>query len=538
MAENNDQQSSEDPVDIKDLTINDDNKVDTSAPAPVDPAETEAAKNLWNQLEAARAALDALPEDDPQRPEKLLAVASTMGDYHNEAEIKGEGQLLLALDIAAEAEGLAPKDDFWRGSSLFTSMALCLSLYWSTKVMDWLPKAIEFGKEALKFLEEHENSMTPVYYRMIYAGRAEKLSRVYQSMYDEAEDGGDIRTLQEASHWRARAVDYTIPEDHIEGGDLKRWERFRDFCNIQIRIFDVVTDGDWDRLVDLALSQPCDITDSERPTSQYNWWNVFYLMARRWSVTRNPDHLQSLLDHVKELWNLEIKPTETYTCDAEDNQHLLRIAAVNFDRDHSEGTLWEKHLNSIQTAIALWEEVRSHIGCETVDDVEEVMQPVVWLTDLYARRYWKTLKAADGWAYDDINLENCNMSVTLSMFSNQSETSSPSRRLSILNKNVHSSTVGESIVTKLKFTISHKGPGFGSRRLMFVTGKDFDEKPSLDNWVRDRTDEGTYVLGGAIRGRDDDVFEYLENYYKPISTETEDSSKDESKEPTDGVNAS
>ncbi|KAJ9657657.1 hypothetical protein H2198_004185 [Neophaeococcomyces mojaviensis] len=490
--------------------------------------ESEEAKQDWKLLCEAKSRLRALPPDHQDIPKVMLSIVNHMADYHVSARIVGEGQLIHALDIASEAEGLAPSDDFWRGSAIYSQMAVCYTLYKQTKNIDWLRQGVELGSETVKFMQDREDDINPVFFRVLYSGKCERLSEGFKMLYDvEAEP----TQIEKAVRWQGISVDSTEPDDYQEDGLGKRYWRFKLWCDLWVRLMDVRDDLALSGVIHLAAEHhPCDIRNKEMRSACSNFFNVLALECRQWAITRNPEHLKAIYDRTKDLLKSEAEDRSSdteppkYAYDAENPKHVIRRAAKFFDWyydvEESESS-WSTHLRTIETAIALWEQVHAGIGRETLDDLQEDMYPVLRIRDLYWQKYRITNVATDGWRYDDLNYESTNMNVTIQMLGCvQGET----KRIDQISEGSSACTIGSSVVTGQTYTIWSSTPAtlvmdMGSQRFKFLRRGD-DGPPTIEDWISGRTDDGKFILGGAIRGRDDDVFEFLRSYSsKPIPIE-------------------
>jgi len=469
--------------------------------------------------------LALLSKDDKDRPQVLLDVASHLADHHTLAKPEGVEDLLRALKLAKEAYETGEPDNFWRGSALFSQLAISHTLYIGTSDPGWLQKGQSAGRESIAFIEAHEQEMHPGSYKTFYSMRSARLAGCLKAIYDDPTIGGDRSQLESAVVLQGNATDACCCEEHCPGNFGKHMEYFRTWCHWCVLLTDVKDDFDMTGVLELALTKPHSLGIGFQESGHY--YNVLHLLARQWVKTKTPEHLVKLIemarDHTRSL--IERDGGGQFITDTTSDLHVLRAYARVFEAEmQGEFPIFKKHLPSIETAVALWEEVLSRIGCKTLSELLEAMDPVVHLTELYGDRYNLSKVPEHGWKYDDMNYRNCQMAVSIQMLE------STGKEEVWFCEGTMSSTVGTSIVTGQGFMAWEHGAEkkweLRKLRLTFVkTGEDC--KPTVDNWIRGYNDDGTWEVGGAIPGRDDDVLEFLKNYDKPIAAGEKEKDADE-----------
>lgn len=483
-------------------------------------SEQEIQESL-NNIKEREQKLALLSKDDKDRPQALLDVASHIADHHVLAKTEGIEDLLRALDLTKEAYETSQPDNFWHGSALFSRQAICLTLYNATGDPDWLQKGQDAGRESIAFLEAHEQEINPAFYKTFYSMRSARLASCLKAMYDDPEIGGERAQLESALVWQGNATDACCCEQHCPGNFENHMEYFRKWCQWCILLSDVKDDFHMTGVLDLALSKANGLGIGFQETGHY--YNILHLLARQWAQTKKPEHLDQLIEKARDYARSLIERDRggQYVTDATNDLHVLRAYATVFEEEvQNEFPIFKEHLPSVETVVALWEEVFSRIGWKTVSDLQEATDPVIHLTELYGDRYNLSKIPEHGWMYDDMNYRNCQMCVTISLLKDTGK-----EEISFSEGSM-SSTIGTSIVTGQKFIVWEEGADkkwdMRKVRLVFME-TDENSKPTAENWIRGYNDDGTYDIGGAIEGRDDDVLEFIKNYSKPLAAKEKDS---------------
>lgn len=485
-------------------------------------------------LEDLRLRLDETTEKDPKRYVILYQVAVAMGNYHDAADINGEGELPFGLELLAKAERLAPEakdiaemDDNYCGMAINTQMTICNSLFQSTNDPNWLHKGIEHGERLMLYMEDTRDYMNAALYRMLYSNRCERLAKAYYDLYTHSDATSDGTLMQHAVRSQGIAVDHTIPYEWASGGELKKHNRFLTFLDMKVEQLSsgIGEDQNWDALVDLTNSFPHNISmedNEEARISTRNYFEYLCILARRWADTRQDNHLDELLDHAQEYCK-HLKKNDTLFDDGS-RELFLHVAAEQFSSWTDESSRWARHIPSIDVAIALWQKLRPE-GIATVGDIYKHGTPVAYLIGLYERRYDMTKKAADGWTYDDLATISSRLNAATSLLKalDRDGESAKSHKPWFPDPESTSMNYKTSIIG-LRTTMICDKPSFdfSSHRLQFViVNDDKNWRPTIENWVRERTDDGEYLLGGAVEGRDDDVIEYVRNWDNSSSKKAE-----------------
>jgi len=488
--------------------------------AEEDPAESEEAKRDWEVLQEAEIRLQALPSGHPDIPKEMLSVAGHVADYYVSAGVIDEGKLIQVLEIASKAEGLAPPDDFWRGSAIYTQMRLCYTLHSQLRNIDWLKKGVKFGTEALKFMQDHTGDLPLASYQVLYSERCARLAGGYKMLYDEEKKADQI---ENAFKWQEQCVNATDPDIYEDYGLARQYWRHKSWCDLWVDLIDVKPDLTLSTIIHIMSENlSCSITDQNDSLAYQNFFNVFTLECRQWQHTGDPKDLEAILNRSQTLLEKEATDrtsdpdVDDYSYDPQNPQHVIRRAAEIFGYHTGINDLasqWYNHIATIDTGIGLWEHVRTGIPRKTVNDLQQDLAPICWIRDYYGRKFDITKNVTYGWRYENLDIESTNVNNIIQIFQGKEPLA---EELESLTREGKGCTIGQSEVTGQMFIV-WATPGtlatYTSPRLKFLT-KDGDGPPTVEDWISGFSEDRKFVLGGAVEGRDDDVFKFVREYNK------------------------
>ena len=484
------------------------------------PSAAEFTQQCLERCQELDRELAAISEDDPSRWVKMNTLAGAIGDYHSKANIRDEGRMIAALEMSATAEAQSPPGDFLRGSAMFTQMMLCFTLWDLTGLIDWMQKGVEFGCESVAYLKQNPN-VAPSVYRRLLANRNEAVAVGYLKLFEHSAEQSAFENLELCVAHQGPAVDFTVPSELGDEGIRKRFDRFMTYCEVVTRwqAYRSIEEQEntWDHLIGLVLSLHFYEEDDQLHRAML--WNLCALLTRRWVLTQREDHMDALLQKTVEEMRAGRTTARVWSENADIRQHVVRVAANRFLAEIDDTPIWRDHLQSIDAAIAIWEEVRKGISKDTVGDLRESLDPLIRVRDLYERRYKITKKPVDGWTSERLIILSTHISNVVHMNESSNKDDEDLDSNSWVMPGAISCVIGTSIVTGSMFTLFRtSGHELDDCRLMFSRGNSVDEDwvPTIDNWIREWRDDGTYALGGAKKGQDDDVFEYVMDYNKKL----------------------
>lgn len=491
------------------------------------PTADDKTTELWSKVEAAQADLDSLPKGHENTSERLCWLANCKLNYHIAMNTKTEEPFLEALGNAIQARDIPGADVVDQSLSMYMQMVCCYSLYTTTKLATWLHKSVSFGRECIDCMDD----VNYPYACKVYSARCEHLAGMLQRLYE-------VKSLAEhiagAVEFIGKCVDNTHPDEYRndgESGDFLLYTRYKKWVELCVRQMDHQRDPiavirSLQGLIDQVTERlPCSL-DKDVHYLGHNYWFVrLGLHCRQWAKSKDHEHLQLLRQRTRELIEWENndpfcnchanKDDLSMSGDPNDPLQVIRRAAGFFDEwfglDDADG-MWSEHIATIDTSIALWEEASKSVSRLTFADLKLDLYPTSQLRSRFKQKYMITGNPRDGWEADNKEWEACQIGM-LHKASNLDEDCHPpgSSIVPLLEGRLVSA--GSSCVTNRAYNVHPvlelgKPWHLDTQRFKFVAGDD----PIIERWIRERSDDGEFVLGGALEGRDDDVFEFLADY--------------------------
>lgn len=390
----------------------------------------------------------------------------------------------------------------------------------------WLRKAIEHTKRSIaatsesQFNDYGEDSLGA--YRMEMSLRYDSLAMIEEELYlinfTRGPDAPNDRELYGSLLESAFSCQkFTWPSDYRNhhAGETRAWERAMRW--IRVKVMGLTTEHDeidWDYLIRIASThagsplQTCENAKLEArgPTTEESW-AVTELMCRRWAHSRDEDHKDALLKHSCTNPDVHQPPEITFFQLA--NSFRYRLTGSN------DGCPFVFHLASLNVAKALREEVfvynepEDGISWPNRDSFTRNFLAVQDLMEIQWRIYQCTKSPKDAWGYDDRRWELIRKRFIYDAWHQEGqEDSSPLEDKGVVLINQQSAIGEERMNTWWTPGMSLKTP-----RLRFLDLDGSEEPtPTIDTWISDRTPDGRFVLGGLIKGRDDDVLRFIESF--------------------------
>lgn len=506
---------------------------EVEAEAVASEADSESAEDartieLRGKLEEATADLASLPKGHPSTSEKLSYLADCKVKYHHAVDTMTDGPFLEAFQIATQARDHPAADAFAQSLAMYMQMVCCYSLYNVTKQVTWLRESVAFGAEGINRMKDAEYGKPG----QAYSARCEHLAGILEKLYEVE---GLAKDIASAAAFQRKSVDNTFPEQYPDdSGDFTLYCRHKQWVALCIKKLDkkpnLMVSSIESLITQASKVRPCALEKDGYTDAHIYWFVRFGLYCRLWATSKTPEHLKLLRQRTRELLEWEAddpfcpchgnKDDPSFSTDPQNPLHVIRRAAGFFDEwfdlDNA-ASEWSKHLATINTSISLWEETEKGTSRLTFADLQRDLRLTITLQERYRQRYSITRAPRDGWQVDDKTWEISCINLLVS---------TAERRQLPPSDSIQPFLDGSRRVT---FGASHVAPELFSVHSVLEVGKPWDLKaqrfkfidgdtPLAERWIRQRSDNGKFVLGEARKGRDDDVLEFIANYNKPIAT--------------------
>lgn len=502
--------------DATENTENQSNATNISASNYDDFEQDETSRSLWQAVLACEEEL----AKDPS-PQQMMCTAERIAQYYYCLPGRKDNcRLQRALDLAEKAENFRPDDG--EPDSTIVSYAMymrgriCRLLYLDTSEISWLHKAIKHSRDSV-VATPNERS-----YRYLLSLRYDSLAMMLETLYlvtftqgpDVQNDPELYNELLEAALF---AAEYTVPEDytsHLSGETTAHSRILRWF---RVRYMGQTSENgtlDWDHMIGLGSRYPGSKWGCANASSIYDGptpeqaWAVIEILARRWAHTRTTEHKEALLDYTR----TNLIPDSS---DESIFYELGRLSQSRLTGGEGYDCLFRFHLPTLNVTKALWEEYlalnepKDGAFWQSVVDFNRNFVAVDDLAQVQYRIHKCTKNPQDAWAYDDLRWQAIRKMFLWQGWSLEaSEYSFPAINPTPVVIAEFSAIDGE---TKIQ-TWWVPGMSLRTPRLRFLKLSKEDEAPKVDNWISDRTSDGRFVLGGAVKGRDDDVLWFLSGF--------------------------
>lgn len=478
-----------------------------------EPAESEQVRENRRLLEEAQSELAELPETHEDRPRKMLRVASAMDTLYCSKGYEAEEPFLEALKLCNEVRESVGPDEWDQTAAMYFQCDISFSLYFVDKDVSYLHMAVAFGRESITWMIDRNYRETG----SAYSGRCELLARVLKKLFD-------VENLTEhinnAVVFQGKCVDGTGREEDNDEGSTVLYSRYKVWAALWVRLMDRRPELKIDDLIEQIEEKfPCGLDDEGRV--DHNYWQIrFGMQCRRWARTKDDDHFVVILQSGGELLKWEAndpacschgnEDDQKFCSDPDDANHVIRRAAGFFDewfRMDDSDSEWYNHLASINTSLALWEAAYDNVSRETFADVQKDLLPLQRMQGRLQTKYEITKNPDDGWQYDNKAWESSQLSILSDHLARG--VAQPDHFLSDYFDDGKFTAYGTSIVAQQEYSVWGAGGvkkpwNLDDMRFKFLNGEWTEE-----NWIRERSADGKFILGGAESPRDLDIFKFL-----------------------------